>query len=484
MKTNRSYSGIWKEPVPSKGWKKFPAFYFLTFLVLFLVIHLFQFNGLYGQDSYEYVRYASECRNFMLHGIQPGPLRLSLLFPAIGGLLALIAPVQEALQFITLASLVVSAYLFEKIIQVQFKTGMRQARVYSFLFLLLSPFLLRIAFTDMSDMPALCLLLAAWYAFVRLEENYSVFFLSLFTAASCSAVMTRYGAFLLLLPPGFRIIQKYIRRISLRDILLTVAPLFLFSLPYLLLHNNPFRLGLEHPWATEWSPLNFLRSSFTNSNGNYHYTVQNIIYAFLSFFHPGFLFCGVLLVFYYRSINLTNTLNRILIISLVLYAFLLAGIPFQNLRFPILAFPFFLLLVFPVYMQVSSMIKFNPIWLTTGIVLIQLGLFTKAFIPFYNSNKQERLIAMDCQAYPIHRLFTFSISGALAFYNPEYTITDLWEHKLDSVPPNSYLLFNKDAFEKEYAGKNPMINYDFITKNYKLTTLKQWPDGWTLYEIR
>src|SRR6202008_4141645 len=144
---NRSYSGIWKEPVPSKGWKKFPAFYLFTFLILFLVIHLIVFNGLYGQDSYEYVRYAGLCRNCLLHGIQPGPFHLSLLFPVIGGLLALIAPVQETLPFISLSSLIASAYLFEKIILIQFKTGMRQARVYSLLFLLLSPFLLRIAFT-------------------------------------------------------------------------------------------------------------------------------------------------------------------------------------------------------------------------------------------------------------------------------------------------------------------------------------------------
>jgi hypothetical protein len=296
--------------------------------------------------------------------------------------------------------------------------------------------------------------------------------------------MTRYVCVLLVLFPCGILIYKNTRKLRWADFFMLYLILFLTVLPHFFIRqSNPFGF-LGKGWMNEWSPMNFFLTTFKNQNGHYHYQVQNIVYAFFSFFHPGFLFCGLLLVFFRKEIQLNQFLTRTILLSIALYSLFLAGIPFQNLRFIIPAFPLFLILMFPVYRAAVLKIKFNPNMLATGVILIQLALFTRAFIPFYKDNAEERSISQVCSQLPPWSIYTFSIDGALRFYGIQLQKDNLWDKKLETLQKNSFLLFNLPAFEKEYAGLNPMINFEFIRTHSDLHVQKQLEGGWTLYEIR
>lgn len=56
-------------------------------LVLFILIHLIlDFDGLYGQDSYEYLRYTKALHFYFKTGIPPGDYFWPLFYPIIGSI--------------------------------------------------------------------------------------------------------------------------------------------------------------------------------------------------------------------------------------------------------------------------------------------------------------------------------------------------------------------------------------------------------------
>ncbi len=459
-------------------------FYGVLFLALFGGICMAGFNGLYGQDSYEYARYANEWREFFLQGKAPGDYFWPLLYPILGGFLSLLIPVQYALQIVSVASLTASCWLLEKTLRRQFAVSIQTSRMYAVLFLLLSPFVLRAGLTDMSDLLATFFVILSWYCFIVLGQIYTRKHTFLFTLAASAAVMTRYACALLVLVPAIIVVYRSLKHLRLTDYLVLLLILSLISLPHFAIrHSKPFAF-LATDWMQEWSPMNFFLTSFKNGNGHYSYQVQNIVYAFLSFFHPGFLFCGFILVFFRNKIQLKDPLTKTLLLSISLYCLFLAGIPFQNMRFLIPAFPLFLLFFFPVYPELISKLNVTPRLFVAGVIVIQIGLFTRAFIPFYKANSEERSIAQACTKLPPGSIYTFSINGALNFYGIVLQKDNLWDKKLDTLQKNSFLLFNLHSFEKEYTGLNPMINYEFIRSHSDLHEMKQLPGGWTLYEIR
>ncbi len=459
-------------------------FYSSIFLLLLAGIFISGYNGLYGQDSYEYARYALGWKQFFLHGILPGDYFWPVLYPLLGGILSLALPVQYALLLISMASMLGCALLMEKIVSQKFDVSPLRSRQYTVVLMLLSPILLRSSLTCMSDSLAIFFVLLAWRSFQLLTVSFSRKNLFLFVFAATASVMTRYACILLVVVPAGVIAVQYIRKLKPLDFLFLFLFLFLPAIPHLLVRHAQPLAFLHSAWMQAWSPMNFLRSGFHNQNGNYQYQVQNIVYAFLGFFHPGFVCCGVLLFFWWKTIDWKQGFNRLLVLSICIYSLFLAGIPFQNLRFIIPAVPLFLILFFPVYRAALGNVKACTLLIVFGVAVIQLGLFARALYPFYKANSEERAIASQCASLPSRSLYTFSIDGALKFYGITLQPENLWDKKLDSIRANSYLLFNLPLFEKEYAGKNPMLNYEYIRTHSQLHKLKQLQGGWILYEIR
>jgi hypothetical protein len=45
---------------------------------------------------------------------------------------------------------------------------------------------------------------------------------------------------------------------------------------------------------------------------------------------------------------------------------------------------------------------------------------------------------------------------------------NMWYDELDSVRISALVLFNEQKFELQWEGRNPMINWHFIQRNYNL----------------
>ena len=53
-----------------------------------------------------------------------------------------------------------------------------------------------------------------------------------------------------------------------------------------------------------------------------------------------------------------------------------------------------------------------------------------------------------------------------------------------SVSKNDLILFNPSRYEIQWKDKTPMLNWEFIKKNYALKVVETHPKGWKLYQIQ
>src|SRR5690606_21443988 len=104
--------------------------------------------------------------------------------------------------------------------------------------------------------------------------------------------------------------------------------------------NSPFPT-LNHAWVQGWSPENALRSAFVNVDGTFAYSQVNALFYGQVFHDPRFLapiLPPMLLVGLWA---LRSRLAWLVLLEgwiLLPYAFL-SGIPYQNIRFPLIVMP-------------------------------------------------------------------------------------------------------------------------------------------------
>lgn len=161
------------------------------------------FDGVYGQDPYEYLRYAQSLRNFFIRGIPPGDYFWPVGYPLAGALLSLIIPnVGLCLQLITALSLGVIYVYSLKILALVYPSAPKTTLVFTGVFMVVSPYMLRFGLTVMADMFTLATLVAGTYftfVFVKKQSIYTLW-VGLFLFST--SVMSRYAVAIIILPLG------------------------------------------------------------------------------------------------------------------------------------------------------------------------------------------------------------------------------------------------------------------------------------------
>jgi len=467
--------------------------YLLLFGLIICFISITGFNGLYGQDSYEYLRFTNVLRGLGKNGIHPGKYYWPVLYPVFGAVFSVFFKPLLSLQIVSIISLILSGIYLENILKILYASEIRLIRFFVFLFFLLSPYPLRASLTVMSDSLCLFFITAALYYFLKYREEKSNIFFIGFAIFATAAISTRYAAFVVMLIPAICAVYYFFKRFSLRFFLLAAMVTVLILLPYILVIKDYPIDFLQQGWLQNWSLTNLLRSSVEAQNGNEVYLFPNIIYCFFNLGHPAYCFTGILFlsgttkVFIQKRIS---SVQWIIIASLSLYAFFLAGIPFQNLRFLILSFPFAIILFFPGFIEISAFVKkIKPFFLTSFFLLsllIQSFLFARVFIPFERDNKIEKQISGELLKYDSATLYTFSIDAALRYYGFKGKIIDLWEVKVDTLPPPqkyALILFNEKQFSRVWKDKNPMLNWEYLKAKYPFSKVEDLPDNWELFYI-
>ncbi|MCO6175112.1 hypothetical protein NHF50_08630 [Flavobacterium sp. NRK F10] len=454
--------------------------------IVWVVFRFFlDFDGLYGQDSYEYLRYTKALNLYFRTGTFPGDYFWPLYYPIAGAVLSFVLKPVIALQLVSFISyLIVILYSF-KIIKLIYPQN-QNARIFCMLFLGLSPYMLRLSLSVMSDMLSTAFVVLCFYNGFFYFKTSSLKSLYLVVIFGLSAIMTRYATFVVLLPLSLYTLYIYISRKEhfkhLPFFILTGAILLL---PHYLIRYENTTEFLQHNWLKSWSVQNFYKRSFTTPDGTNYNFLPNIIYAFSSLFHPRYLFSGILFFPFLFKNFLKKRAVILLTLSFLAYSFFLSGIPFQNSRFLIVSFPLLLIILYPGFQLLAATFLSLKIYIATGIAtfVLQLFLCYLALKPAQERNHLEKEIAQELIPYQNAVLYSFDMDVALQGRGLHFEYQNLWQQEYVTVHENSLLLFNSQKFSRQWEGKNPMKNWNFISNNYRLQVLEELPEGWKLYKI-
>jgi hypothetical protein len=161
----------------------------------------------------------------------------------------------------------------------------------------------------------------------------------------------------------------------------------------------------------------------------------------------------------------------------------LAGIPFQNKRFLALSFPLVIIVCYPVLKQILSATKWSKS-LVMGVLVLQFGFIVYFGKPIYQRSKLEKTITNDLIAFSGKTIYIFDIDLALKGRNVPLDYQNIWYKEYKNFKKGALVLLNAAQLEKQWIGLNPLINWNKIKKISNLKVIKQYDDGWNLYEIK
>lgn len=454
-------------------------------LLFLIILRIAGFDGLYGQDSYEYLRYTNAIEDYILTDKHPGPCFWPVLYSTLASLLGLMLGNAFALQLISCLSFSITCIFILKTTQLLYPNA--QFRFYYvFLFGLFCPFLLKTGLIVMSDALACVFVILAFYFFFKsYYKNTALTPVFIFTTC---AVMSRYPSLIITFPIIIYALYLVIKRKKYKQFIVAATLSLVVTIPFLIFQWGALFEASSNSFLKVWSVSNYFKSSYITEDGAQNYTFPNVIYSFYLFFHPGFIFIGVILslITLKNFKSLFSFHQKILIFCITLYIFFLAGIPFQNPRVLVLVFPLILILLFPAFTQLMTIKLVKQFVLPIGIICtgLQLTLFTITFKPIYNRTIIEKEIAVLIKPYQGKTLFSFDVDLAMQGRELNFNYKNMFVKRYKSFSKNDLILFNPSRYEIQWKDKTPMLNWEFIKKNYALKVVETHPKGWKLYQIQ
>ena len=411
-----------------------------------LVLLVLNFNGLYGQDSYEYARYAEEWRQYWVDGRPPGDYHWPLNFPVLGSLLAYFTGLGTAmaLQVISVFALTGSAILILRSLRLLYpsRPGHLWWVLLAFFF---APFIYRTGAVVMSDQLAAFFLIAAFYCVLLIVRRQKAWMIPVFALSAGLAVMTRYNAALLLLPMAIYLLPQLKYKRSWLPSLVALAFLVLPFIPHYLIRQQEVLGFISHGAILKWSVGNMFSRTFEQNLGHFHYLLPNILYVGHPFFHPGFIFFGLPLWFFFKRISLSR--ETLLLLALIVpFLLFTAGIDTQNDRYFVIVMPFVALLLFPLFRGAIEWLEDRGRNLGSivfgAFLVIQIGLAGYAFSKPYQANQEEQVLARLFAPFSDMTVYTYGTEQALSYYQPQNEYISL--HEQDGLDPEggTYLLFH------------------------------------------
>lgn len=454
---------------------------------LFIVVHfIFGFNGLYGQDSHEYYRYSRAITDFFKSGNSPGDYFWPVYYPILGAIFGFITDNLISLQLISAFSLSGSLFFLFKIMGEIF-SGEKKYSIYILITFLLSPYVLRNSLVVMSDLLSIFFITASFYFFIdylhKTQFKQIVFFSVFFTLA----ILTRYAALVVLIIPIVVIISQIIKNRKIFHLLILLLTVLILSIPHILIRESAPLEFIRNSWLQHWSVSNFFENNFTSPEGTQNYRFPNIIYAFSSVFFPTYMVFGLVLVVLAERNLPKNKFWLISLITVLIYAVFLAGIPFQNQRYLLLSYPFVVISVFPGYERLVNILQKKKILLYSVLLLmlmLQIFYCIYYFKPAYERNVLEREIADFVKNDTHKNVYTFDIDVSFMSYDVNKNVINMWKEKIVEFSFNSIVVFNEKKFTVQWANKNPMLNWNELNAKYTLQELRDFGNGWKAYEIR
>lgn len=455
----------------------------IPFLFIF-ILSIFGFDGLYGQDAYEYLRYTNAIQAYITTGIHPGNYFWPVLYPTLGSLLGFLFGGAFSLQIISCASFAIACIFSLKTIRLLYPNSQFQF-FYVLIFAVCCPFLLKMGLIVMSDALALVFVVLSFYYFFK-SYHKKTSLAPVFIFATC-ALMTRYASLFITFPIILYALYLVFDRKELKQFGIAFMLSFVAIIPFIIFQWGALFEASSNYFLKVWSFSNYFKSSYTTADGTQSYPFPNLIYTLYLFFHPGFIFIGGFL----SAITLKNYKilfpfhQKILLICSALYIFFLAGIPFQNPRVLGLVFPLILILLFPAFARLMQVKLIQRFFIPIGMVcvMLQLVFFAMTFKLIFTRSIAEKELATMIQPYEGGTLYSFDVDLAMQGRGLDFEYKNMFMERYEKFQKNDLILFDPTRYEIQWKDKTPMLNWEFVSKNYKLKILETHPEGWKLYQI-
>jgi 4-amino-4-deoxy-L-arabinose transferase-like glycosyltransferase len=450
----------------------------LSMTLLALGCFIIGFDGLYGQDGYAYLYQINHMDSLLKQDSFYPP------FYAFVGWIAqwLVQNPVLSLQWVSLLSWLGTFILLYKIVTQTYSIPPKTALTVLLIAFLLSPFVLRMSILVMSDALAMFMALLTVYLGLFSKNNYAH---ALFFIVAALALLTRYALGVLLLPSVVFVVIQFIKNKSLQHwifvILGGIIGLSMLVLNFVYFTNA--QGSTQHTWLQLWDLRHFFQTTFDHQDGSVNYTFPNLIYAFKNVFHPIYAIVFIPALFLIKRIDFVSIRTKILLLSFLLYALFLAGIPFQNDRFLLVSFPFLILLLFfPLQRLHLKIGKMN--WAVWALIPIQLALAVQLLKPVYDRNQLEQNLLTELAPFQGKTIYSFDIDIALEGRGFDAEFINIWTSHYDQFKVGAYVLFNATKFAAQWDGKNPMLNWNDLNQNYALVSVLKLQKGWELFEIK
>lgn len=453
---------------------------FALVLLAFVILHfVLDFNGLYGQDSHEYFRYAKQLKAYWQNGSPVDEFRWPKLYPALGAALSYSGiSVLAALQFVSLAAMLGAMRFVQKTIQVLHQ---RDGSLFLILGAATQVYFVRSGFLVMSDALCLFFITGMLYHYLALLKRNSKIHFAGIVVFSLLAFFTRYASIPLLILPlvhGCWLITST-WKLGWRFASLTLG----VSAAVTLVFANNILGEKVLQIAHEWNFRNLFLRSIAHPDHVETNTVPNGLYALSNFGHLGYLSFGLLLSPWYK--NLKDS-NRILLFSTLLYLLFLAGLASQNQRFLVISHPWVLVLLFPAFVAFESWLKTKKMRLlfVFGAVALNTAFFAYSFQKTYALHRLEKevvtaLSELDEKA-PV---YAFYVDQSFASYDVPNEVRNLWLKRYNVFDHGALVVFNPTKFAKGWERSNVDFNWKQLNSHYKLHIERRLSDNWIIYRI-
>lgn len=455
-------------------------------ILAFVAMQVLGYNGLYSQDSYEYVRYSDAWIHFFQTGVHPGDYYWPVNYPVIGALLAypFSLAADTVMPLISLLAICFSCGMVLRMLKWLYPDK-KGALIWVVLALFLVPYGFRLGVSSMSDQLGAMFCIASFYFTVKVNHTQNFYHLIWVAFFAGMAIMTRYIAGLVLAPLALYWVYSLIKSKKWIPVILAIPALLIPLIPHLWLRLESTANISDHAALTRWTPMHLFTRHFESDLGSFDYLVPNIMYLGELFLHPGFLFFGILLLPFYRQIFKQKE-NFLFAASILVFLVFIGGIDTQNSRYFVLVIPLVTLLLFPAFHRGFSILKEKQPTLAhlliPALLVGQLGLCAHAFNKSYVSSKSQETLANHFSALEQERVYCYGASMMMGHFNKENEFITL--HAIDSnvfVPGDYYL--HHSSWEEHAQLKNlyHVSLYRKLLDEGKFTEVKQLNDGWLLY---
>ena len=481
-----------------------PLILFLfALLVRFITVRLFQFDGLYGQDSFSYFNYSLDLHQALLAGRLPPDFFWPIGYPMLVVIMTTIignpATAGQLVSIITSALIAPLVYLIVREYEPKAVVGGIIAGLLAGL--ASQPLLSSVSF--MSDAAALFWATLSAWAMIRYSKNANLGWLALTAVTFALAILTRWAYGLLVVPWALSGIFTWrAAHFNWRQIL--QATLVAVGLGVAILGTqfiSDIRQGeLSHTGDLEvvgWDPANMFRRNTSNTDGDFEFEYTVGVYNIRPTFHPAYIF-PLFFPFLLLSLWAIRRHPPALIVLpvgwfLVVYLFL-AGIAWQNWRFPLTFFSPLLVLVGLGIHWVWQ--RLQPGWQKLLLAGCAVALVGSAAFSIYDIgrfttqfNGQQAMTAVVADTLPPDAtLIAFDLTATLQHYTEIETLelyllnqADLQQVVEDQTSP-TYLIMDPVKVGTQWAEMDVGRNIRWLQSTYQVTEVKAF-ESFVLYKI-